>query len=148
MKPGEFTAKDAGRVAWMLGRFELFASLAPEQLVRLAPYVGFRGYDAGEVVIEKDDVGDAFFAIYSGEVEVTKPGLLGFEKLITRLGPGQFFGELALLLGQPRSATVVCTEPTELFVFMAPEFARLLAGEPEIGALIKQIARSRLDAPR
>lgn len=146
MKPGEFTAKDAGRVGWMLGRFELFGSLTPEQLVRLAPFVGFRSYDEGEVVIEKDDDGDAFFIIYSGGVEVTKPGLLGFEKLITRLGPGEFFGELALLLRQPRSASVVCTEPTELFVLMAPEFGRLLESEPEIGALVKQIAKSRLDA--
>lgn len=144
MKPGDSTAKDAGRVAWMLGRFELFASLSPEQLLKLAPYVVYRDYEEGEVVIEKDDLGDAFFLIYSGAVEVTAPGLLGVEKLITRLGPGEFFGELALLLRQPRSASVVCTEESELLVLPAPEFARLLETEPEVGALVKEIARSRL----
>lgn len=145
MRVVEYTGKDAGRVAWMLGRFELFASLSPEQLVRLAPFVSLRAYDEGEVVIEKDDAGDAFFVIYSGGVEVTAPGLLGFEKLITRLGPGEFFGELALLLRQPRSATVVCTEPSELFVLKSPAFTRLLESEPEIGALVKGIAKSRFD---
>lgn len=148
MRVVDYTGKDAGRVAWMLGRFELFASLSPDQLVRLAPFVSLRTYDEGEVVIEKDDAGDAFFIIYSGGVEVTAPGLLGFEKLITRLGPGEFFGELALLLRQPRSATVVCTEPTELFVLKSPEFTRLLGSEPEIGALVKQIAKSRFEDRR
>ncbi|TBR16730.1 cyclic nucleotide-binding domain-containing protein [bacterium] len=146
MRAVEFTAKDAGRVAWMLGRFELFASLSPEQLLKLAPFVVFRDYEEGEVVIEKDDLGDAFFIVYSGEVEVTKPGLLGFEKLVTRLGPGAFFGEMALLLRQPRSASVVCTGPTELFVLMAPDFTRLLEAEPEVGALVKAIAKDRLDS--
>lgn len=129
----------------MLGRFELFASLTPEQLLKLAPFVSFRKYEAGEVVIEKDDDGDAFFILYSGEVEVTKPGFLGFEQLVTRLGPGAFFGELALLLRQPRSATVVCTEACELFVLMSGDFARLLEGEPEVGALVKQIAKARFE---
>lgn len=147
MRVEEFSGKDAGRVAWMLGRFELFASLTPEQLLKLAPFVSFRTYEAGEVVIEKDDDGDAFFILYSGEVEVTKPGFLGFEKLVTRLGPGAFFGELALLLRQPRSATVVCTEASELFVMMSGDFARLLQGEPEVGALVKQIAKSRFEDP-
>ena len=115
MRIEEFTAKDGGRVAWMLGRFELFGSLTPEQLLKLAPFVSFRTYEAGEVVIEKDDAGDAFF------------------------------GELALLLSQPRSASVVCREASELFVLMSGDFARLLEGEPEVGALVKQIAKARFE---
>lgn len=145
MRTEEFPDKDAGRAAWMLGRFELFASLSPEQLLKLARFVSFQTYDAGEVVIEKDEAGDAFFILYSGEVEVTKPGFLGIEKLVTRLGPGAFFGEMALLLSQPRSASVVCREPSELFVLMSGDFARLLESEPEVGALVKAIAKARFE---
>lgn len=145
MRPVDFDKGEGGKVAWMLSRFELFASLSQDQLLRLARYVSLRRYEEGELVIEKDDAGDAFFLIYSGGVEVTAPGLLGFEKLITRLGPGEFFGELALLLGQPRAATVVCTEASELFVLMSADFARLVEGEPEVGALVKQIAKARFE---
>ncbi len=55
--------------------FEMKAPHSAE-LSALVPFVSFRTYEAGEVVIEKDDDGDAFFILYSGEVEVTKPGFL------------------------------------------------------------------------
>ena len=55
MRPVEFDKGEGGKVAWMLGRFELFASLSQDQLLRLARYVSLRRYEEGELVIEKDD---------------------------------------------------------------------------------------------
>lgn len=145
MLPYELKPADAAAVAQMLGRFELFRSLSSEQVGRLVPFVALHRYGEGEVVIEKDAAGDAFYLIYSGEVEVTVPGLLS-EKVVSRLGPGQFFGELALLLRQPRSATVVAVEETDLFVLKSLDFEMVLERSPDIAALVRAVAKERFDA--
>ena len=144
MQEYELKDGDAAAVAGMLARFELFAALSPEHIRRAVPFVGLRRYEDGEVVIEKDDPGDAFYLIYSGEVEVTVPGFLS-EKVVTRLGPGQFFGELALLLRQPRSATVAAIATTDLFVLKSLDFEMVLEREPDIAALVKSVAKTRFD---
>ena len=70
-------------------------------------------FRAGEIIFNKGDFADSFFQILSGSVEV----ILGEgenRKTLTELGPGQFFGEMAVLEGYPRSATVVAEEELKL----------------------------------
>lgn len=127
----------------LLRNVPLFAGLDDGQLAKLLPFVAFQGFEAGRVVVEEGEAGDSFYVIYSGQVEVDKRKGLWGQKLAAVLGPGDFFGELALMLGQPRSATVVCREPTNLLVFKRLEFEMMLDRHPDIAACVKDAARQR-----
>ncbi|MFH2202671.1 MAG: cyclic nucleotide-binding domain-containing protein [Elusimicrobiota bacterium] len=131
----------------MLRSLPLFAGLNPEQAEKLLPIMKLYNLDAGTVVIEEGGTGDAFFAIYSGKVkvEVKVPGFFGGKRLLNTLGPGKFFGELALILHQPRTATVTCVEPTQCFVLEKEDFTELLEQNPDIAELVKTTGQERYD---
>ena len=129
-------------IAPIISRLEFFAALSREQLDKMLFFIKFVQFEAGETVIEKDAPGDSFFVIYAGQVEVRVPGFLG-AKVLSTMGPGDFFGELALILNQPRSASIVCMEATQCFMLDRADFAQLMAQNPDIAQAIKDIARSR-----
>lgn len=108
---------------------DLFASLPPSQLERLRAEVVVRRFGRGEPVIQEGESGHTFYVVASGEVSV-RTGRTGAE--ITRLKRGQYFGEMSLLTGETRSATVVAVEDAELFEFDRPTFARLFAEHPKL----------------
>jgi len=68
--------------------------------------------------------------------------------VLCRMGPGEFFGELALILRQPRSATVRCAEPTVCFTLDRTDLELLMERSAEIAGVIKRAARERFDSPR
>jgi putative peptide zinc metalloprotease protein len=78
---------------------------------------------AGETIIRQGDSGERFYVVRSGAVEVERDG-----QVLARLGPGDAFGEIALLLDVPRTATVTAVEPTRLLALEAHDFRDLLAG--------------------
>src|SRR5438046_2671263 len=90
----------------MLAEVPLFAGLKGKQIKSVASaFARERSYDAGEIIEKEGGSAVAFYLITGGSVEVRKG-----EKLVTKLGRGQFFGEMALIDKQPRSATVVSAE--------------------------------------
>ena len=97
-------------------------------------------YDAGARVCVEGESGDAFYVIYEGGVEVTKNG---WKAPVGRLIPGEFFGEMALLFRQPRSATVTTTKPSRLFALKADDFARMLKLNPALAEVMRVIAEER-----
>ena len=105
----------------------LFASVSPRHMERLADLSGIRRYHADESVVSAGTPGNALYVILDGHAEVATP-----EGHARRLGPGEFFGELSLLDGAPRSATVVAAD--ELTVERVPRaaFQKLLREEPTI----------------
>jgi CRP-like cAMP-binding protein len=97
---------------------------------------------AGDIVFEEGVPGDALFLIVGGEVEVLKRGAV-----VAALGPGDYFGEMALM-GEPvRTATVRCRVPTGLLVLRARAFRSLVARVPELGARLQEAAAHRASAP-
>ncbi|MGA8610198.1 MAG: cyclic nucleotide-binding domain-containing protein, partial [Xanthobacteraceae bacterium] len=74
-------------------------------------------YEPGDIVIRQGDEGDELFLISEGEVEVEREG-----HEVARLGPAEFFGESALISGEPRNATVVATTPLDTYVLEKDEF--------------------------
>ncbi|HEV2356335.1 MAG TPA: Crp/Fnr family transcriptional regulator [bacterium] len=91
-----------------------------------------RRYKAGEPVFREGDPGTALYVIDSGEVKILLGGAEGKEVILSLLTPGEFFGELALLDGEPRSADAVATVPTELLVLSREDFHRFLREVPTV----------------
>lgn len=138
LAPGEL-----GILAGMVRKVEFFSSLTVTQLEKVLPHVLLCDYKSGETVFRKGKPGDAFHIVYKGKVEIRLPRLLLPSKLAATLGPGQFFGEIALISDEPRTATVVCAEATKLFTLMASDFAFILRENREAAAELKAIAAQR-----
>ncbi|MDB9494076.1 cyclic nucleotide-binding domain-containing protein [Spirulina major CS-329] len=90
---------------------------------------------AKTIIFREDEPGDSFFVILSGAVEIYVEAL---DKFLTTLSPGSFFGELSLLLGIPRTATVRTTQETTLFCLSQAGLRYLLQQHPDIGEQIAQ----------
>src|SRR4051794_20019656 len=95
-------------------RGPLFGGLTGDESAALTPFLRRRAYARGAIIFRRGDPGESLFVIASGAVHVTLSSRGGKQLVLARLGPGDFFGELALLDGEPRSANVVAVEPTEL----------------------------------
>src|SRR5437763_17148784 len=76
-----------------------------------------RQYMPGEAIIREGDIGEEFFLISDGEVQVERQG-----QEIARLGSGAFFGELALLTGEPRTADAIAAKPVDAYILNKPGF--------------------------
>ena len=113
----DIVLNDALRICEFLKGVEAFKNLTPNELTNVAEHMTRRQYMPGEVIIREGDVGEEFFLIADGEVQV---GRQGHE--IARLGSGEFFGELALLTGEPRNADVVAAKPVDAYILGKPEF--------------------------
>ncbi|NJK92958.1 MAG: cyclic nucleotide-binding domain-containing protein [Blastochloris sp.] len=125
----------------LLREVPLFSTLKRRDLRVLEPILHERSYVHDEVIFEEGDEGLGMYVVLEGQVRIARKGLIG-SKEVTRLGPGQFFGELSLLDGGPRSASAVATDSCRLFGFFRPEFLEILEKHEKIGAKISfQLAK-------
>ena len=127
------------QTAKMLAEVPLFAGLKGKQIKSVASaFARERSYDAGEVIEKEGGSAVAFYLITGGSVEVRKG-----EKLVTKLGRGQFFGEMALIDKQPRSATVVSAESgPKALVMPLWNFKAAIETDPKIAmGVMKELAR-------
>ena len=108
---------DALRICEFLKDVEGFKNLTPTELTHVAEHMTKRHYMPGEAVIREGDVGHELFLVSEGEVRVERGGAE-----VARLGPGEFFGESALLSGERRNASVLATGPLETYVLGENEF--------------------------
>jgi CRP/FNR family transcriptional regulator, cyclic AMP receptor protein len=111
----------------------LFAGLDDATLTLCADAMRGRKFRRGETVFHLEDPGDALFVVTSGEIKIVLPSEEGAEPVIlTTVGRGGFFGELALLDGQPRSASAIAVRATETLVLRRDAFDRLVDAEPAL----------------
>ena len=111
----------------------LFAGLDDATLTLCADAMRGRRFRRGEVVFHLEDPGDALFVVTSGEIKIVLPSEEGAEPVIlTTLGRGGFFGELALLDGRPRSASAIAVRAAEALVLRRDTFDRLVDAEPAL----------------
>ena len=108
----------------------LFAGLDADGLASLVRGMRVRRFRRAETVFHVGDPGDALFIVMSGSIKITLPADTGDEAILATLRPGDFFGELALLDGAPRSATAVAIEATETYILPRDRFRDLIATEP------------------
>ena len=121
----------------------IFAPLPPPQLEELALALSERRAAAGERIITEGEPGDEFFLVADGRVRVTVDGSSAGE-----LGPGEGFGEIALIRDVPRTATVEAAEDTTLYVLDRAQFLGALSGHAESAAAAEAVAGRRLAAYR
>jgi CRP/FNR family transcriptional regulator, cyclic AMP receptor protein len=115
----------------LLERVPLLGGLSRAQLSRVADLAQEVSYGAGRMLVRKGTPGLAFYIIVDGKAKVVR-GRISTAKGEASLGPGDFFGEMALLDGEPRSASVVAETPlTTIRIERAP-FRRMLRDEPDI----------------
>ena len=108
-------------------KLPLFADLDDRELASIAAVAKTRRYAKDDVIFHADESGDVFCLIREGQVKVTMISPEGKEIILAILGPGDFFGEMALLDDEPRSATVVATEPLDLVTIWRSDFLQILA---------------------
>jgi signal transduction histidine kinase len=131
------------RVARQLAEIPLFASLPSDQLVALAERGQVRSLPADCTVVQQGDAADALYVLLAGSARVYSRHPDGEETHLAEQHAGSYFGELALLDGQPRSAWVVTTSPVELFVLPRADFLELLPRAPQaLAALAAKLSES------
>ena len=135
------TGIDAAR----LGTIPLFAELGPGELARLAERLTAEQFGAGTDIVRQGEVGQKLYFLASGEVDVlvTEDGR---ERRINTLTEGDYFGELALLVAEPRSATVRATKPTELYSLSQADFVSLLERDDAVRNAVAGTMSARRDA--
>ncbi len=125
-----------------LRQFTIFAQLSSRELDTLASRLIRERFPTGAVVIEQGDPGDAFYLIDAGQAEVVADG-----RRIEILTPGTYFGEIALLLNTPRTATVRALTPLEVLKFRRPDFEALVATTlHHVAGVLEEVGRERLSS--
>ena len=120
----------------------LFDGLSEADLETLAPSFEARTVGGGVRLIGEGASGYEFFVLAEGTAAVTHEGAE-----LTTLGPGDFFGEIGILGGARRSATVATTSPAKILVLFGTEFRRLAQTHPDIAAQIEETMRRRVGDP-
>lgn len=103
----------------------MFEKLEPSEIMEIVHVVDVEQYQAGDTVFREGDPGDAWYVLYKGAVDVLKQGATG-EKKIAGLGPEACFGEISILDGSPRSATIRATEDSVVFRVSRDAFNELV----------------------
>lgn len=116
----------------LLERVVQLTDFSPEALGELADLIGVRAARAGAILMRQGQVGDTFFILVRGRARVIVEDATGEERLAARLGPGDAFGEAALLRHEPRSATVYLEEDSHLLALERETFATFLRGHRDL----------------
>jgi CRP/FNR family transcriptional regulator, cyclic AMP receptor protein len=131
--------------AQLLKGVDLFSPLDDHQIALLAPMAHEKTYEKGEAILfEDDDSHQGFFLIYEGEVKVVLTSLDGKETILASLKEGDFFGEMALLDGEPRSATVRAVEHSRLLSIRRDDFLQFLRRYPDVALVLLAEMSKRL----
>jgi CRP-like cAMP-binding protein len=127
-----------------LSRVELMVNLPPEEARRIISHVKKRTFPKGNVIFRQGDIGDALYLIDSGNVRIhAHLSEHGEEVGVTTLGDGETFGEIALVTGIPRTATVEAEEDTVLWQIHKDDFDHIVAVSPKLRRALEQLVETR-----
>jgi CRP-like cAMP-binding protein len=128
----------------MLRNVPMFSELGKRDLERLAKLMVPRSVKAGETIIKENDQAAGFFVIQSGRVEAIQGADSDNPQHLANFGPGDFFGEMALFEGFPRSATVRAVEDSECLAMTRWDFMAEMKNHPEIAVGMLPVLVRRL----
>lgn len=120
----------------VLALVPMFRGLSKRQLKYVAGYCEVANFMAAHSIVREGEAADAFYIVLTGQAKVT----IG-KRTLRRLVPGDHFGEIAILDGGPRSATVTSETPMTLSILRRPDFVKALKGDPEMALhMMKELA--------
>jgi CRP-like cAMP-binding protein len=128
----------------LLARVLLFSDLSQTELEDMSYRLRRRPYARGEFIFREGDAGGSLFVLEEGRVKLAICSPEGNEIILDLLGPGDFFGELALLDGEPRSADAVAIEASTLLSLQRAHFLQFLEERPQLGARLLATMSHRL----
>src|SRR5919198_2368448 len=129
-----------------LKNVKLFAELNTDSLLKLGSCLKTAEFPPAEVIVRESAPGVSMYIIKSGLVEVRKKDpATGIDFLVAQLTEGAAVGEMSLLTGKPRSATVTTVQPTVVFTLTRADFRNLLTQHPEISLGLARILAERLE---
>ena len=132
-------------VVRVLENIPILSRMTLEQSVVLAGRLKVEEFKAGQIIFHMGAMGDTFYVIESGEVEVLAPDMRGQPRgVINRLGPGDFFGEIALLRAIPRTATIRAITPARLLAISREDFESVVQKYPSIAHTLAETSGLRL----
>lgn len=132
---------EVGTILEGLSRVGILRALPPAEIQALAPLVDPIDVPAGATVFEQGEEGDALYVVATGEVEA-----LSGDGRIATLGPGEVVGEMALVTGGPRTATVRALSDASLLRIRKADFDRLVAASPPLALAVSRLLAQRLEA--
>jgi CRP-like cAMP-binding protein len=127
----------------MVRKIKLFSNMQMGLLEKILAWVSLYSYKQGEKICRQGETGDSYFVIYEGRVSVTVRKWRFLSRRLAVLGPGDCFGEMALLRQAPRNATVTCEEDTRVFALLAEHFHDALAGNAAFAEEVRKLALER-----
>lgn len=128
-----------GDITQILSGIGLFADLTRPQLEEIAHTFDEQYFSPGERILRKGFTGSGFFVVVEGEASVEVEG-----KKIARLGRGDFFGEISILLGEPPSTDIVATSPLKCLVLAGSDVQPFLESHPKVMFRILQAEAAKL----
>jgi CRP-like cAMP-binding protein len=140
----KFGNKETHPIVEMLNQTSIWSGLSSQDLHAIVKSAKDLRYDAGDVIVKKGERGLGFYLILEGSVEV-KSG----ETLLSKLGRGQFFGEMSLIDNEPRSADVIAAEPSRCLVVTSWAFEMLVSNHPKIALkMVRELVRRLRDTDK
>lgn len=128
----------------LLKQVEIFSPLSHEELAAVAQSITRRNYRSGQTIFFKGDAGDRMYVIEEGHVKIALASPEGKEIILAVLGGGDFFGELALIEDEPRSADAVAKEDCRLLILDREVFRRFVEAHPQAGLGLMAVLSRRL----
>ena len=130
----------------LLGSVSIFASLGEKEMDTLLQATTMKKMKPKDVLCRKGDPGNQLYGILSGSLKVTATGTDGKEVMFGLMGAGEIIGEIALLTGEPRTATVIADVDATVYALSPRDFASLLANCPRLEKRVASMAVHRLTA--
>lgn len=126
----------------LLKNIPVFSKLRPRELEKLLRVMEERSFAKDDIILQQEDKGDSLFILISGQVKVSLLGDDGREIVLSLLHKGDFFGEMALLDGMPRSATVMALEDSEILILRRNDFIEQITHSPEMAvSMLEELSR-------
>lgn len=125
--------------AELIRSIPLFASCTPQEVHQIATIADEIDLREGRLLTTEHAIGHEFVVVIEGSAEVRHG-----DQVVNTIGPGEFVGEIALVTGEPRTATVVATSPVHVLVIEGHAFQHLLETAPDIKAKVDGVIRARV----